>query len=78
MTKKEEKEKVKQFAKQHGYDFASFLSEWNGYRCYEPEFEGDGMNFVGLPLIILVSADGNIRMSTADEAMQFLREADID
>lgn len=45
---------VQEYAKSKGYDRAVFLKTWNGYQCYEPVAKGDGISFVGLPLVILV------------------------
>lgn len=42
---------------------------WNGYEVYIPEY--DKLVFVGLPSVILVK-DGVARISTPDEAMEYL------
>lgn len=61
------------FAQQQGYDSAIYLEKWRKYKVYEPVFNNEGVNIVGLPLMILV--DGNkIRMTTADEAFAYLDE----
>ena len=67
-------EKVQEFARQQGYQKAVYLNEWNGYKCYEPIFDESKPSFTGLPLIILVDSNNNIRMSTSDEAVQQMRE----
>lgn len=67
---------IEEFAKEHGYDTAEYLCEWRGYKCYEPIFIKDADSFIGLPLLILEDSDGNLRMSTPEEAMQQLNECD--
>lgn len=61
-------EKVNAFAKEHGYEKAEYLKDWNGYKCYEPIMNETETSFIGLPLVILVKND-EIRMSTSEEAM---------
>lgn len=61
---------VNNFARLNGYDSAKYLCDWNGYSCYEPIFSNNELSYVGLPLLILVSSNGEIRMSTPEEAMQ--------
>lgn len=61
---------IEEFAIRNGYKTASFLCKWNGFDCYEPIVDEDRISFVGLPLLILVDKQGNIRMSTPDEALQ--------
>ena len=73
---KELKQKVQDFAKEQGYKKAVYLNDWNGYKCYEPIFDKKQPSFTGLPLIILVDKDNNIRMSTSDEALQQIRDKD--
>ena len=69
---------IEKFAKEHGYETAEFLCEWRGFKCYEPIINENAAAFVGLPLIILEDKEGNIRMSTPDEAMQQMRECDLE
>ena len=64
------------FAKKQGYDHAVYLCQWRGYRCYEPCLSGSGTACTGLPLLILEDEQGNLRMSTPDEAMQQLDETE--
>lgn len=66
--------KIIEFAKDQGYDSASFLQKWKGYEVYEPIFEGEGVQKVGLPLVILVKKN-SIRLSTQDEAFALLDES---
>lgn len=69
----EEKE-IQEFAVANGYESAVYLKEWNGYHCYEPIFSLDEpVSYIGLPLMILVKGE-NIRMSTADEAIELLEQ----
>lgn len=65
---------IDRFAKSQGYETAEYLCEWRGFKCYEPIIAEEEMTFVGLPLLILEDGDGNIRMSTPEEAMQQINE----
>ena len=64
-------EKVKNFAKQQGYDDVLSIGKWKGFDAYEPVFNGEEPSFIGVPLLILVKGD-SIRMSTVDEAFEQL------
>lgn len=66
-------DKIKQFAKEQGYDDAVYLNKWRGYDCYEPVFDGEGVSYVGLPYIILVKGPV-IRLSTIDESFEQMSE----
>lgn len=68
------KPSVDEFAKAQGYETAEYLCDWRGFKCYEPVLAKDELSFVGLPLLILEDINGNIRMSTSDEAMQQIDE----
>lgn len=65
---------IDKFAKEQGYEKAEYLCEWRGYKCYEPIMDEEEISFVGLPLLILVDDNDNIRMSTPEEAMQQIDE----
>lgn len=62
--------KIIEFAKKHGYEDAEYLKDWHGFHCYEPIISQtvNSVAYTGLPLVILVK-DDEIRMSTADEAV---------
>lgn len=66
---------VEEFAVKMGYETAEYLCEWNGFHCYEPILVKGRISYVGLPLLILEDSAGNIRMSTAEEAMQQLDDS---
>lgn len=66
---------VDDFAKSQGYETAEYLCDWNGYKCYEPVIAEGEMSYIGLPLLILEDAEGNMRMSTPEEAMQQIEES---
>lgn len=66
---------IDEYAKSLGYETAEYLCEWRGFKCYEPIVSEGEMSFVGLPLLILEDAEGNIRMSTPEEAMQQIDES---
>lgn len=67
---------VNEFAKKQGYQWAKYLCNWNGFKCYEPIISKNEVAYLGLPLLILEDADGNIRMSTPEEAMEQLSETE--
>ena len=69
-------QKIQSFAKQHGYQKAVYLNDWNGYKCYEPVYDETQPSYTGLPIIILVDDQNNIRMSTSDEAFQQIRDTE--
>lgn len=62
--------KIEEFAIKQGYSSAVYLCEWNGFDCYEPVEDPFQISYIGLPLLILVDKQGNIRMSTPSEAMK--------
>lgn len=66
-------EKIEEFAKEYGFDGAEFKCKWSGYNCYEPVFS-NGIAYLGLPQFIFESENGNIRMSTSEEAFQLIDE----
>lgn len=63
---------VTKFAQEHGYKDAKYIGSWKEYKVYEPYVSGDDISFTGLPLVILVNDNGEIRMSTSDEAIATL------
>ena len=65
---------VLEFAKQEGYDNAEYRGKWRGYDVYEPLSDGDGIAIIGIPFNILAK-DSKLRMSTIEEAMEYLAEA---
>ena len=64
------KEAIIEFAKKNGYNSAEYLCEWNNYTCYEPIFKENAVSYIGLPLLILEDSEGNLRMSTPEEALE--------
>jgi len=68
------KGKIVDFAVEAGYDNVLYSGEWRGYHVYEPVIEGSEIAYVGPPLVILVQ-DDSIRMSTEDEAFEYIDEA---
>lgn len=67
---------VNDFARAQGFDGAQYLHAWRGYDVYGALFTGDGVSYVGLPLVILVKGE-TIRMSNEDEAYEHLDETDL-
>lgn len=68
--------KVQDFAKEHNYETAEYLCDWNGFQCFEPIFNEDQPSYIGAPLLILVDENDNIRMSTNEEAMQQIHDTE--
>lgn len=66
---------IDKFAKRQGYQTAEYLCEWRSFKCYEPIAADGEISFIGLPLLILEDENGNIRMSTPEEAMQQIDES---
>jgi len=64
-------ERILDFAQEHGYDSVVRVGKWRGYDIYEPVFDNDKVNIVGIPLMIIADGD-NIRMTTVDEAFEYL------
>ncbi len=71
-------EDVIRFAKSQGYETAEYRGEWREFKCYEPVFLEGKVAFTGLPVLILESKDGNLRMTTSEEAFQFIEEMSDD
>lgn len=65
-------DEINRFARQHGYDGAKYLYDWEKYNVYEPFINNEQLTYTGLPLVILVDNNGEIRMSSSDEAMAIL------
>lgn len=68
------KDKIIEFARSKGYDGAEYSGKWKDYEVYNPTVDGfteKDPAIIGLPLIILVQGD-RIRLSTADEAFEYL------
>jgi hypothetical protein len=64
-------DQILKFAIDQEYDDIKYIGKWKEYEVYEPLFDYEGISYVGLPLIILVK-DDTIRMSTPDEAFEYL------
>lgn len=63
---------ITKFAQDHGYKGAKYNGKWKEYKVYEPYMDENGVSYIGLPLAILVNNQGEIRMSTSDEAMAII------
>lgn len=63
---------IDEFAQNHGYKGAKYIGNWKEYKVYEPYIDNNQISYTGLPLVILVNDNGEIRMSTPDEAMATL------
>lgn len=67
------KKDVNEFVKKDGYYVkAKYIGKWKRYRVYEPRTSEREVSYVGLPLVVLVNKENEIRWSTADEAMKIL------
>ncbi len=71
---RELKNKVNEYAVNHGYKGAKYIGNWKKYKIYEPYIDTDEISYTGLPLVILVNTNDEIRMSTSEEAMFTLDE----
>lgn len=67
-------ERIDKFAQENGFLRGSYLGKWHEYECYEPIASNEGFSYLGLPLMILEDADGNLRMSSHEEAFQRIDE----
>ena len=71
-------EKVIAYAKANDYDGAEYLGLCEGFFCYAPFFNhpaGEDVPPTGLPSLILVDQNGNMRFSSPEETFHF--EADF-
>ena len=68
---------IDEFAQNNGYKGAKYIGNWKEYKVYEPYMEKNQVSYIGLPLVILVNANGEIRMSTPNEAMATLNDKDF-
>ena len=71
MDSSNDKEIIK-FAQDHGYKGVKYNGKWKDYKVYEPYMDENELSYTGLPLAILVNNQGEIRMSTSDEAMAII------
>ena len=62
------------FAQEQGYKGAEYIGKWKEYKVYNPYFAENQLSYIGLSLVILVNDNGEIRMSTSDEAMAALND----
>ncbi len=63
-------EKVLAYAKANGYDGAEYLGLCEGFFCYAPFFNhpaGEAVPPTGVPSLILVDQNGNMRFSFPEE-----------
>lgn len=67
---------VEEFAQKNGYETAEYMCEWRGYKCYEPVYSKEEPVYIGMPSMILVDVNDNIRMATYEEVMQRMDELD--
>ena len=59
------------YAKSVGYDGVEYLGTYQDKEVFNPTYDRDDTAFVGAPLVIFVE-NGEARMSTADEAFEYL------
>lgn len=60
-----------ELAERAGYDGVEYLGTYKDRDVFNPTYDGDDTAFVGAPLVIFVE-NGKARMSTADEAFEYL------
>ena len=66
-------EKALAYAKANGYDGAEYLGLCEGFFCYAPFFDrpaGEGVPPTGLPSLILVDQNGDMRFSSTEETFR--------
>lgn len=61
------------FAKSRGYETIYKSAAWRGYTIYEFGFEDNQVRYIGLPYFGIID-NGNIRLSTAEETMEWLSD----
>lgn len=67
-------EDVVEFARSQGYEAAEYRGEWREFKCYEPIFLKGETAYIGLPVLILESKDGSLRLSTPEEVFRYIDE----
>ena len=71
-------EKALAYAKANGYDGAEYLGLCEGFFCYAPFFNhptGEGVPPTGLPSLILVDQNGDMRFLSPEEMLMYGKEA---
>lgn len=66
-------EKALAYAKANGYDGAEYLGLCEGFFCYAPFFNhptGEGVPPTGLPSLILVDQNGDMRFLSPEETLR--------
>ena len=64
------RKKALEFAKSEGYDRIGYVGQQAGFFCYAPFFNhpaGEGVPPTGLPSLILVDQNGDMRFSSPEE-----------
>ena len=65
--------KVKEFAKEQGYNYVKYKCPYKSYIAYfAHKEEPNDIDYFGYPSYILVSANGNARMANFDEVYDIL------
>lgn len=59
---------IQEFAQKNGFKGAKYVGKWKKYTVYEPYMSDNEISYTGLPLVILVNENNEIRWSTQDEA----------
>jgi len=68
--------KVRKFAKMNGFRGARHLQDWKGYKVYEPYMKLTNISYIGLPQLILVNEQQEVRMAKPNEAEKILFDKD--
>ena len=68
-----------EYAKQQGFSGARKIEPWRGYACYEAIYGEDGLDapIIGYPQIILQAGE-ELRFTSIEETMQYMRETNND
>ena len=68
--------KVRNVAKKNGFRGARYLHDWKGYKVYEPYMKLTEISYIGLPQLILVNEQQEVRMAKPDEVEKILFDED--
>lgn len=70
--------KIRKIAKKNGFRGARYLQDCEGYKVYEPYMKLTKVAYIGLPQLILVDEQKEVRMATPKEVEKILfNEEDV-
>lgn len=59
--------KIRKFAEKQGFRGARYLQDWKNYKVYEPYMSLTEVSYIGLPQLILINEQKEVRMATPSE-----------